>query len=531
MPHSDKRFLWGITLVVTLGGLLFGYDTAVISGTTGALEHYFVSPLFDDPEAARAVIAQYKVIVGLCLGMILFFAGLFLHKLYAPRRAWTYTALAAAACLWILFSQVVSLPTEMTENMGSSIKGFTISSALIGCVLGGALGGSVSQRVGRKRGLMLAAILFLVSAAGSALPDTLNCFGTADISSLIIYRIIGGIGVGLASMLSPMYIAEVAPAHSRGRLVSLNQFAIIFGMLVVYFVNYAIARMGNEEWLNTIGWRWMFASEIVPAALFFILLFFVPETPRYLMMKGADDKARLLLDRLHGTEAAQIEFRQVKESFAQKDGAWLSFGGLVLLVGILISFFQQAVGINVVLYYAPEILRTMGLATDASLFQTIIVGIINLTFTVVAILTVDRFGRKPLMILGAAVMAVSMLLLGFTFYFDSVGMGSFLLMLLYTAAFAVSWGPVAWVLIAEIFPNSIRGAMAISIAVQWLANFAVSWSFPILNENRVLTEAFHHGFAYWIYAVMGVLAVLFIWKMVPETKGRTLEDMEKLWKK
>lgn len=530
----NNRYLIGITLVVTLGGLLFGYDTAVISGTVTALESFFIKPLFDDPVVAVDAISQYKFIITLCILMILGFVWSFLKKVYSlGTKTITLGSIISVAALVLMVAIEFNIPEVMSDSMASSLKGFTISSALIGCIIGGAMGGYVSQALGRKRGLMLAAILFLVSAIGSAWPDYLNIFAVHNISSLIIYRIIGGIGVGIASMLSPMYIAEIAPANVRGKLVSLNQFAIIFGMLLVYFVNYAIAMNDTEQWLNSIGWRYMFASELIPASLFFILLIFIPETPRYLIMTNKDSEAMSLLNKIQGEKEAKAEYDSVKLSLSNKNNnkRWLSYGGLVLLVGILISFFQQAVGINVVLYYAPEILKTMGLSTDSSLFQTIIVGIINLTFTVVAILTVDRFGRKPLMIIGALVMSFSMLLLGLTFYFNSVGMGSFICMLLYTAAFAMSWGPVAWVLISEIFPNSIRGAMSISVAVQWLANFAVSWSFPILNESKSLTSMFNHGFAYWMYSLMGIIAAIFIWKMVPETKNKTLEDMENLWTK
>ena len=353
--------------------------------------------------------------------------------------------------------------------------------------------------------------------------------GTQVVISFIFYRIVGGIGVGLASMLSPMYIAEIAPANIRGKLVSWNQFAIIFGMLVVYFVNYFIARQGSENWLNTVGWRWMFASETIPAGLFLFFLFFVPETPRFLVMKERPEEALSILKKLSGVARAEKVLVDIKESLNEKNAPWLSYGGLLIVIGILLSVFQQFVGINVVLYYAPEIFRNMGSATDTALLQTIIVGAINLTFTVLAINTVDKFGRKPLMIIGALGMAVSMFLLGFSFYFSSVGIGTLIFMLLYTASFAMSWGPVTWVLLSEIFPNKIRGVMSIAVAAQWIANLIISWTFPIMNDNTYLTGIFNHGFAYWIYGLMGLLAALFIYKLVPETKGRTLEDMEHLW--
>jgi SP family xylose:H+ symportor-like MFS transporter len=353
------------------------------------------------------------------------------------------------------------------------------------------------------------------------------------LTQFVIYRIIGGVGVGLASMLSPLYIAEIAPASKRGSLVSWNQFAIIFGMLIVYFVNYTIALQGDGTWLNEIGWRWMFASETIPAVMFFILLFFVPESPRWLVIKNREEDALKVLTKVNGAGEAEGILEDIKKSLASKrSGTLFSFGFVVIIVGILLSVFQQFVGINVVLYYAPEIFKNMGSGTNNALMQTIIVGIINLTFTVIAIYTVDKFGRKPLQIIGAIGMGVSMFSLGMAFYLQSVGIGALIFMLSYVAFFAMSWGPVTWVLLSEIFPNKIRGrAMAIAVAAQWIANYIVSWTFPMLNNNSMLTDTFHHGFAYWIYGLMGVLAALFVWRMVPETKGKTLEEMEEFWEK
>lgn len=512
----NKNYIFGITLVATLGGLLFGYDTAVISGTVESLRKFFIEPY--------------------------------------------------------------NLPLDQAN----ALEGFVVSSALIGCILGASFAGLLSQRYGRKPTLILAAVLFLLSAIGSAWPELFfGMPGSGDHSFMylfVAYRIIGGVGVGLASMVSPMYIAEVAPADRRGNLVSWNQFAIIFGMLVVYFVNYWIALQGDAQWLHSIGWRWMFASEVIPAILFLIFLFLVPETPRYLVMRGKTSAASAILHKLLDRQEAEKELSDIQESFKEKApslrpyfkfmGAWLlkfviifaalellgntnalelalifsfvislifpirSFGVVIIMVGILLSAFQQFVGINVVLYYAPEIFKTMGANTDVALLQQIIVGAINLSFTVLAIFTVDRFGRRPLMIIGALVMSVAMLLLGTTFYTNSVGIGSLICMLVYTAGFAMSWGPVCWVLLAEIFPNSIRSTvMSIAVAGQWVANFLVSWTFPMLDKNQYLTDNFNHGVSYWIYGVMGLLAAFFIWKMVPETKGKTLEEMEKYWKR
>ena len=360
------------------------------------------------------------------------------------------------------------------QDVADVIKGFVIASALIGCVIGGASAGFISKSLGRKNGLMIAAIAFLLSAIGAWRPEVFNIFGVQNAYSFVIYRILGGVGVGIASMISPMYIAEIAPANVRGKLVSFNQFAIIFGMLLIYFVNYFIAQQGNEQWLITEGWRWMFFSGAIPAGIFFILLFFVPETPRYLVMKGHDEKALKVLNKISGSGNASRILEEIKSTTHEKNVPWLSYGFLIIFIGIMLSVFQQFVGINVVLYYAGNIFRNMGSSTDSSLLQTIIVGVVNLVFTVLAILTVDKFGRKPLMIIGSIGMAVSMIALGFAFYFNQLGIAALIFMLTYTAAFAMSWGPVCWVLLAEIFPNSIRSALSIAVAAQWIANWIVS---------------------------------------------------------
>jgi len=467
---SNTGYLLRLTLVATLGGLLFGYDTAVISGTVSSLDSFFVIPFGLDEMSANARL------------------------------------------------------------------GFVVSSALIGCIIGGISGGIISKKLGRKYGLVLAAILFLISAIGSAMPEMfIKPIGKADhtfIYIFIIYRIIGGIGVGLASMLSPLYIAEISPAKIRGKLVSLNQFAIIFGMLVVYFVNYYIARQGDDSWLNTTGWRWMFASEIIPATIFLIMLFFVPDTPRSLVLKSTPEKALEVLTKVNNVEEGKSILAEIQQTVVSHSGKLFSFGIGIIVIGILLSVFQQFVGINVVLYYAPEIFKSMGSGTDAALLQTIIVGSVNLIFTVLAILTVDKFGRKPLMIIGALGMAFSMFALGTSFFTESVGIMALIFMLLYVASFAVSWGPVCWVLLSEIFPNKIRGrALAVAVAAQWISNYLVSWTFPMMDKNSYLLEKFNHGFAYWVYGLMAVLATVLVWKYVPETKGKTLEEMENLWKK
>lgn len=467
---ANTSYLLKLTIVATLGGLLFGYDTAVISGTVSSLESFFV------------------------------------------------------------------LPFGLEETAANARLGFVVSSALIGCIIGGVSGGLISKKLGRKNGLILAAILFLFSAIGSSMPEMfLKPIGEGDhtfIYVFIVYRIIGGIGVGLASMLSPLYIAEIAPAKNRGKLVSMNQFAIIFGMLIVYFVNYYIARQGDDTWLNTVGWRWMFASETIPATLFLVMLFFVPDTPRSLVLKSQLEKALDVLIKVNGVEEGKKILADIQNTVVSHSGKLFSFGMAIIVIGVLLSVFQQFVGINVVLYYAPEIFKSMGSGTDTALLQTIIVGVVNLVFTVLAIMTVDKFGRKPLMIIGALGMAISMFALGTTFFMESVGIGALVFMLLYVASFAMSWGPVCWVLLSEIFPNKIRGrALAVAVAAQWISNYLVSWTFPMMDKNSYLVEMFNHGFAYWIYGLMGLLAMLFVWKFVPETKGKTLEEIEKIWEK
>ncbi len=528
MNTSNSKFVMGITLVATLGGLLFGYDTAVISGAVGSLQSFFIDSLHENSEKAIQVIWQYRVTVIAVIFIIITAISAIIIKLLGYKKGIIYSALLFILVI-VSLTYIFRNPAVLDEETANSIKGFTISSALVGCILGGSIGGFISRKFGRKNGLILAALLFSISAVGSSIPEKMNLFGVENIIAFIIYRVVGGVGVGLASMLSPMYIAEIAPPSIRGKLVSLNQFAIIFGMLIVYFVNYTIALNGDANWLTNTGWRWMFASETIPALLFLILLLFIPESPRFLVMQNKESNALNLLKKIGSKENADKVLAEIKESLKVKDAPWLSYGGLLIIIGILLSVFQQFVGINVVLYYAPEIFKSMGNKTDTSLLQTIIIGAVNLTFTVLAIFTVDRFGRKPLQIIGALGMAISMFALGFTFFFQQVGFGTLLFMLLYTASFAMSWGPVTWVLLSEIFPNRIRGAMSIAVAAQWIANLMISWTFPIMNDNTWLTNIFHHGFVYWIYGLMGLLAALFVWKLVPETKGKSLEEMEKLW--
>lgn len=460
-------YLLSIVLVAIIGGLLFGYDTAVVSGAEKALENFFRSGLGD-----------------------------------------LYT---------------------------SGWHGFTASSALLGCVLGGAISGVLASRFGRKRSLLIAAVLFFISALGSWCPESgLLPYGEASQTLLVVfnfYRVLGGVGVGLASAVCPMYIAEISPAKIRGTLVSCNQFAIIFGMLVVYFVNYLIRNsLGDtaeaiQTAMDAIGWRRMFVSEAFPAGIFGLLVLFIPETPRFLALKGSDGKAFRILERINGETEAHTILDDIKATVHEKREHIFAYGIAVVVIGILLSFFQQAVGINVVLYYAPRIFENMGASGDASMMQTVVMGVVNIIFTVVAIFTVDKMGRKPLLIVGSTGMMIGMIALAALSFTDSIGTTALVFIILYTASFMMSWGPICWVLIAEIFPNTIRSqAVAIAVAAQWISNFLVSATFPSLSAWSI-------GGTYCIYALMSLLSALFVWRWVPETKGKTLEEMSQLWKK
>ena len=461
--QGSKGYLLGIVLVAVLGGLLFGYDTAVISGAERGLQTFFKGA-----------------------------------------TDFSYT---------------------------DAVHGFTTSSALIGCIIGAFLSGILASRMGRKRSLVVAGILFLLSALGSYYPEFLLFpAGVASLPLLIafnFYRVIGGIGVGIASALCPMYIAEVAPASRRGALVSWNQFAIIFGQLLVYFVNFLIVRAhvndpAIQEWTMNVGWRVMFVSECVPAGLFALLILLVPETPRYLALSGKDDKALEVLSNINGEAKAREILSEIKASAVEKTEKLLTYGWMVIFVGIMLSVFQQVIGINAVLYFAPRIFESMGLGNP--MMYTVFMGIINISFTLLAIFTVERIGRKPLLISGSALMAVGAFGVAMSNVLNVPAIVPVISILIYSAAFMFSWGPICWVYMSELFPNTIRSqATAIAVAFQWIFNFIVSSTFvPLYNYS--------HFLAYAIYGVICVAAALFVWRLVPETKGKTLEDMTALWK-
>ena len=484
---GSKGYLFSIVLVAVIGGLLFGYDTAVISGAEKGLQAFFMGA-----------------------------------------KDFVYT---------------------------DFLHGITSSSALIGCVIGAAVSGLCASNLGRRKSLILAGVLFFLSALGSYMPEFIFFEkGNPTFSLLIVfnlYRILGGIGVGLASAVCPMYIAEVAPSNIRGTLVSWNQFAIIFGQLVVYFVNFmilgdhiapVIQKMAeginqvinpvDAQWAIEKGWRYMFVSEAVPAGLFTLLLCLVPETPRYLAMTGNDEQAFAVLARINGKSKAQEILTDIKSTVAEKTEKLFTYVWLVIFVGIMLSVFQQAIGINAVLYFAPRIFESLGMGNP--MMQTVIMGIVNITFTLLAIFTVEKWGRKPLLIWGSLGMALGAAGVAVTSVASSVpAIIAVISIMVYSASFMFSWGPICWVLISEIFPNTIRGAaVAIAVAFQWIFNFIVSSTFlPMYNMRVGNMENFGHAFSYSLYGVICILAAVFVWKLVPETKGKTLEDMTKLWKK
>ena len=482
---GSKAYLFSIVLVAVLGGLLFGYDTAVISGAEKGLQAFFLG--------------------------------------------------------------------AKDFDYSDTIHGITSSSALLGCIIGSAVSGIIATRLGRKKALIIAGVFFFISALGSFDPEFMvHEYGVPTLSLLItfnIYRVLGGIGVGLASAICPMYIAEVAPSNMRGTLVSWNQFAIIFGQLVVYFVNFLIlgehtqpiiekigetiyqVSSSSDPWTITTGWRYMFGSEAYVAGLFTILVCFVPESPRYLAMTGRDALSLKILTKINGsTKAAEI-LKEIKETVTVQSEKLFSFGIMVVFVGVMLSVFQQAVGINAVLYYAPRIFESMNMGNP--MVQTVIMGIVNITFTLVAVFTVEKIGRKPLLIWGSIGMAIGAIGVAMSNIVTLPALFPVISIMIYSASFMFSWGPICWVLISEIFPNTIRSqAVAIAVAFQWIFNFIVSSTFvPMYNMSMGdMGTKFGHFFAYALYGIICIIAAWFVAKLVPETKGKTLEDMTALWR-
>lgn len=445
---STSGFVMKVSVVAALGGLLFGYDTAVISGAIGFLQARF--------------------------------------------------------------------------ELSPAMVGWAASSAIWGCVFGAMFAGYVSDAIGRKKTLVITAILFFVSSVAAAFPR--------DLTEFVIARFIGGLGIGAASMLSPMYISEIAPAGVRGRLVSLYQLAIVIGINLIYFVNLKIAGLGDTAWNVNMGWRYMLGSGAIPAFLFLCLLFLVPESPRWLLKKKRNDEAYKTLEKVNGSERALEVVDEIKGALSQETGTVreLFSPGLrmALIVGIVLALFSQITGINAIIYYAPEIFKSIGFAAESAFFQTVLIGSINTIFTFLALWLIDIAGRRMLLLWGVAGMTLCLLGTGICFYFNIV-QGPWLLIFIlgYIASFASSLGPIPWVIMSEIFPTKTRGiAMSFCTLVLWIGVLFITQFTPVLLEN------IGGAFTFWIFMINSIILLVFVWKVIPETKQRTLEEIEQSWK-
>ena len=445
---SKVKYTYLISAVAAFGGLLFGYDTAVIAGAIGYLQVKFeLSPM---------------------------------------------------------------------------LTGWAASSAIWGCVFGALFAGALSDKYGRKKVLLLSGLLFTLSALGSAVPDNLTQF--------VLARFIGGLGVGSASMLSPLYISEIAPAKIRGMLVTLYQLAIVFGINIIYIVNYLIANTHDQVWNVQLGWRYMLGSEGIPAILFFILLFFVPESPRWLVKENRSEEALKILNKINRPEETHRILEEIKETVNEEKGSFLDLfkPGIrkAMVVGSVLAFFSQVTGINAIIYYAPEIFKQVGFGSESALFQTMIIGFVNMLFTLVAIRLIDYWGRRTLLIWGLSGMVSCLLGMGMFFYFEITSGPLLLLFILgFIASFASSLGPIPWVLISEIFPTKTRGtAMSFSIVILWLGVVLITQFFP------VLLSLFGGAFTFWIFMINALILLIFTLIFIPETKQKTLEEIQEIWK-
>lgn len=429
-----KTYVIIISLVAAFGGLLFGFDTAVISGVLPYLKTHF--------------------------------------------------------------------------QLDAAEQGWAVSSVIVGCIAGTQLAGIPAEKLGRKISLLITALLFVITSIGTALADSFDVF--------IIYRIISGVAIGAASALSPMYIAEVAPAAYRGRLVSVNQLTIVIGILLAFFSNYLVARYGNSSW------RMMLGMQLFPAGLFLVCLLFVPESPRWLLRRNKIDKAKKIIYKITGSS----ELPSVPPEQRSSREQWQELVKIphrkLMIIGIGLAIIQQFTGINVIMYYAPVIFEKTGINQADALFQTISIGVINLIFTILAIFIIDKLGRKPLLKVGSLAMSAFLILLAFTFFLNRFeGYWVLAFVLGFIASFAVSWGPAVWVLISEIYPNHLRGT-AVSIATfsLWIGGFVVSYSFPLVLRT------FDGGYIFLFYSIINLLGYFFIASLVPETKGKSLEELE-----
>lgn len=442
----SKHALLFATSVATMGGFLFGYDTAVINGANELLKEYF--------------------------------------------------------------------------NLDAAGLGIATASAVIGCIPGAAIAGTLSDRYGRKKVLYLTAILFGVSAILSALPFTLTQF--------LIARFIGGIGIGIASMVCPVYIAECSPADKRGRLGTLFQFGIVLGIFVTLFINLFIQNLGDLDWNTQYGWRWMLGAEVFPSLAFLGLIALSPESPRWLVMQGRVDQAKQVLIRWTSELVATKEIQAIQESIQQDQGKFSELfqkryrKPLIAALGLMII--QQFCGINAIIYYSTSIFSASGAGMADAFISTVIVGFVNMIFTIVAISFVDKAGRRPLLIIGLIGQFFALSTVALLFGNGSESSILLVAVLVFIASFAMSIGPIGWLFASEVFPSRNRGrAMSLASFTIWVSTYIVAQMFPILNEGIGASATF------WIFAGVSLFGIFFVLKMVPETKGKTLEEIEKAW--
>lgn len=413
------------------------------------------------------------------------------------------------------------------------MKGWVVGSALLGCFVGAIVAGPLSIKLGRKQSLIISAIFFSLSAYGSGLPELFP----QTVSALVFFRILGGLGIGIASMNAPMYIAEITPSDIRGKMVTYYQLAIVIGFFVVFLATYFIGNNLSEAQNIEYGWRRMFWSELIPSALFLGLLFLVPKSPRWLALKGREDEALAVLNKIHDEEVAAKELADIKESLAKTTNkVKVNYFSKVILgiiiIGTVLSVLQQFTGINAVLYYGADIFeKALGFGKEDVLAQQILLAFINLIFTFVAMFTVDKFGRKPLIYIGSVGMILGFLLLGVSLQQQSVGIISLLGVLIFIGSFALSMGPVVWVILSEMFPNKIRSvAMSVAVAAQWAANYVVSQSFPVVMGSDVNNSPTWNGSLPYFIFIAFILVIVFVtYKYIPETKGKSLEEIEGFW--
>ncbi|PQJ68672.1 sugar porter family MFS transporter [Polaribacter butkevichii] len=428
-----------------------------------------------------------------------------------------WVVIGGAKPFYELYFDISSMPT---------LQGWAMSSALIGCIFGAIISGFVADRFGRKNPLIFAAVLFTLSAFGTGYVDSFTPF--------IFYRLLGGLGIGLASTLSPMYIAEIAPAKYRGQFVAINQLTLVIGILVAQIANFLISDPVLDEatmlysWNGQTGWRWMFWAELIPAILFFVLMFLVPKSPRFLMKMNNVVAAKKVLAKIGGNSYAEEEIKNIALTLKESRSVKIKFSYFkspkvkpILIIGIVLAIFQQWCGINIIFNYAEEIFTAAGYSVGDMLFNIVITGSVNLIFTIIAMRTVDSWGRRKLMLFGSIGLGVVYAILGAAYYMQYTGWPVLVLVLTAIAIYSMSLAPITWVVLSEIFPNKIRGvAMSIATFSLWVASFILTFTFPILNDALGASGTF------WVYSIICVLGFLFIKKKLPETKGKSLEEIE-----